>query len=216
MPPIAHPEAVTLWKDKSSTAWVASYDAYDDRVRALNDAKLAKLDAFVTRELPELVEGREPWHITRDEYVKIVDWKLTRGKNRPGLLNRAKELKDDTVREASTLAFAKARAAKSEAEMISALAPLTDLRGCGPATASAVMAIVDERFAFYSDEAFVVAIGSKASNYTLARYRDFLHAMTRKCEELNDKSNALTVSRLERALWSAASLSMAKKIVKKM
>ena len=197
-------------------AWIESYRGYDDHVHALNDTKLNTLDAFVTRDLPERIQGREPRYITRDEYVKIVDWKLTRGKNRPGLLNRAKELKDEVVREASTLAFTKARAAKNEAELISALAPLTDLRGCGPATASAVMALADERIPFFSDEAFVVAIGNKSSNYTLARYRDFLHALTRRCEELKDESNTLTPSRLERALWSAASLTMVKKMAQKM
>jgi len=211
MPPVVHPRAKALWETEDVQEWSKAFSAYDDNVRGRKSTKLTELDAFVTKEVPRRITERSPPHITGEEYVKIVEWKLTRGKNRPGLLNRAKELREDVVREASTKAFAAAREAKKENELVQALAPLTDLKGCGPATASAVMSLCDERYAFFSDEAFVVAIGNKSSNYTLARYRDFLHAISRKFEQLNDKTNTLTVSRLERALWSAASQSMTNK-----
>jgi hypothetical protein len=92
------------------------------------------------------------------------------------------------------------------------MAPFIALKGCGPATASILMAVGDERFPFFSDEALAVVIGNGANDkdrYSAARYNEFMKALNRKCDDLG--ANDLTPAKLESALWSAAALTIPKK-----
>jgi hypothetical protein len=210
MPPIAHPGAVELWKVKNDAKkWRAELSEYKTRLRALGKPKLEKLDDAIDG-LPEKInrDGR----LSKTDYVTVVEWKLTRGKTRPGLLKYAQGQTEEGVRKATEEAFALARKAKNDGDLITAMDPLLALKGIGPATAAAYMSFADERYPFFSDEALVVVIGlgvNDKDRYSLPRYRDFLKALERRCEELND--DELTPSKLEKALWSAAAKTMPRK-----
>ena len=229
MPPIAHRGAVDLWAVTSDPEpWRAALRSYARRVDGLNRGEaLTRLNEKIQTTLPRAIERRrarddegDPWwtrggYITKEEYVDVVSWKLGRGKTRPGLLNYAKALSEESVREASARAFAQASEMSgggSKKKLGDAMAPLIALRGCGPATASAVMALVDERFPFFSDEALVVVIGNgdrDSERYSLPRYKQFMAALQRRSDELG--APELTPSMLERALWSEAALTIPKK-----
>lgn len=61
--------------------WREALDAYEERLEALGNSKLVELDAFYRSELPEVVAERRPEaYITQEELMKIMDWKLSRGK----------------------------------------------------------------------------------------------------------------------------------------
>lgn len=61
--------------------WREAVDAYQERLEALGNEKLVELDAFYRVELPEVVAKRNPeGYITQAELVRIMDWKLSRGK----------------------------------------------------------------------------------------------------------------------------------------
>lgn len=61
--------------------WSAALAAYGERLEALGNPKLTGLDMFYRVELPKLLEGRQPdAYITREELIKIMNWKLSRGK----------------------------------------------------------------------------------------------------------------------------------------
>lgn len=61
--------------------WREALDAYEERLEALGNANLVEIDAFYRVELPKVVARRHPEvYITQDELVKIMDWKLSRGK----------------------------------------------------------------------------------------------------------------------------------------
>ena len=225
MPPVAHPNAVTLWKSTSVEAWRTAIEAYDARLDALNRGeRLKALDAFVRIELPRRVKSRAEKgggsrdsgaRLFKDEYVKVVDWKLSRGKFRPGLMKYARALDDDAIVRASKEAFALAHSKdgrKGKGDLVDAMNPLIALRGCGPATASAFMSCADDRFPFFSDEALAVVIGNGNNDkdrYSLPRYREFMKALQQRSDELGAED--LTASKLETALWSAAALTMPRK-----
>ena len=60
--------------------WKQSLDKYSERLRGTKNEKLISLDDFYREELPTVVTSREISHITREDLIKIMDWKLTRGK----------------------------------------------------------------------------------------------------------------------------------------
>ena len=77
---------------------------------------------------------------------------------------------------------------------------LCELKGIGPATASALLAHIDpQRFPFMSDEA-LEGCGMKRE-YTLATYLSFAEALSSKAEALGGEWNAETVGR---AMWARA------------
>lgn len=214
MPPIAHEGAVRLWKErKDAKVWREHLDAYEERLRALNRGeRFRQLDETLRSALPKKVAERG--HITAREYCDVVEWKLARGKHRPALMNYARALSEEAVQKASASAFE--RAAEAKTSVGDAMTPLIALKGCGPATASAIMMLADERYPFFSDEALCVVIGngkSDSERYSLPRYKEFMNALQRRCDELGAPD--LTPAKLERALWSAAALTIPKKVSKK-
>jgi hypothetical protein len=227
MPPIAHEGAIKLWNGGDREQWRAHAAAYDERLRALNlGERLSKLDAFVRKELPKTIAQRratsatsDDWgYIKKDEYVRVVEWKLARGKTRPGLMKYAQALSERDVESASREAYRLAHASEggkrnSKGKIADAMAPFIALKGCGPATASILMAVGDERFPFFSDEALAVVVGNGGNDrYSAARYHEFMKALHRKCDDLG--ADDLTPAKLESALWSAAALTMPKKMAK--
>ncbi|CAI5533187.1 unnamed protein product [Closterium sp. Naga37s-1] len=142
-------------------------------------------------------------YVSKEELVSVMEWKLTRGKWRPRLLDFIKQLDPTAVQTASSRAFAalapytlttpggseSASEARSEAgveaSLKAAVTELSSLKGVGAATASAVLAALAPQVApFMSDEAMVAALGD-SKDYSLRRYLVFAKAMREKASELN-------------------------------
>lgn len=149
-----------MW-DSSPSQWAKHLSAYPDSVKTRelseNKSDLISLDDFVWSELGAQVNSasRSPPHITSAEYVRIVRWKLKRGKWRPRLQSMADAVDNNEVVAASTKAFA----ALKKGNLRDALKPFTELKGCGPATASAILAAVDVQVPFMSDELLQEVMG---------------------------------------------------------
>ncbi|KAM7266432.1 hypothetical protein ACFE04_004329 [Oxalis oulophora] len=181
------------------TQWKDALDSYDTRIASLNKNDLVSLDDFYRNELPCLIRQRNPNpYITTTDLSKLMQWKLTRGKFRPRLLDFVKSLDDSLVKSASEKAF------QSLPDNLSkAVSELTVLKGVGPATASAVLAAYAPEIApFMSDEAMQAALGH-SKDYTLKQYLILADKLQTKAKELNSKGGAFSPSDVERALWSS-------------
>nr|CAN60405.1 hypothetical protein VITISV_034137 [Vitis vinifera] len=112
--------------------------------------KVARLRGFgkELEILPALIRQRNPNpYITTSELSKLMQWKLTRGKWRPRLLDFVSSLDEALVKSASQKAF------QSLPDISKAISELTVLKGVGPATASALLAAYAPDVApFMSDE----------------------------------------------------------------
>lgn len=179
--------------------WKEAINSYKSRIESLNKPNLISLDEFYRDELPSLLHQRNPNpFMTTSELSRLMQWKLTRGKWRPRLLDFVSSLDDSTVKSASQKAF------QSLPDVSKAISELTVLKGVGPATASAVLAAyAPETAPFMSDEAMEAALGS-SKDYSLKQYLLFVDRIQCKSKELSSKGDSFTPSDVERALWSSA------------
>ncbi|KAL7262375.1 hypothetical protein ACSBR1_000701 [Camellia fascicularis] len=136
------------FKSSDAQLWKESLSAYKFQIESLKKPNLVSLDHFYTTELPPLIHQRNPNpHITTSELSKLMQWKLTRGKWRPRLLDFVSSLDEALVKSVSQKAF------QSLPDISKAVSELTVLKGVGPATASAVLAAYAPDVApFMSDE----------------------------------------------------------------
>lgn len=182
---------VSLWKEALSS--------YTSRIESLNKPNLLSLDDFYRNHLPPAVLQRNPNpYITTAELSKLMQWKLTRGKWRPRLLDFVSALDESSVKSASQ------KALQALPDVSTAVSELTVLKGVGPATASAVLAAYAPDVApFMSDEVMEAALGS-SKDYSLKQYLLFVDKLQAKAKELSSEGESFTPSDVERALWSSA------------
>ena len=187
-----------LWRSDDVSAWHAALDGYDAAIAALPNAKLTGHDAWYREALPSLVHARAPMHVTHDEMVRITEWKMARGVWRaPNLVlvrNNPPGAVEAATSDASALLDVPAKA----------LAAVSALGGVGPATASAVLAVMaPERFPFFDEivtgqvTPHVEGMGKIA--WTAPYYRKYAAALVARADALSAGWHATMV---ERALWA--------------
>ncbi|GAA5825096.1 hypothetical protein JCM11251_006097 [Rhodosporidiobolus azoricus] len=177
------------------------------RAKASKSSKdLVELDEWYRGELRTLMAERRredkagEAFLTQVELGKLMRWKLARGKFRPRLEALALSNPDSLVRSTTSSA--------STAAPSSALPTLASLKGCGPATSSAVLALWHpETEPFMSDEAMENCEeyeqgkeGSRKKDYTVKAWKAYGEAMKRRAE----KEGWESMEELEKALWSWA------------
>lgn len=143
-----------MW-DAPISLWRQNWHRYNTVLGSKHD-ELPDLEQFVFSTLSSLATSRDEPHITRAEYVKLVSWKLKRGKARPFLQSYANALSENDVVFASNAAINDMQ----EDDPMLALKPLLKLRGCGPATASALLAALSPSYPFMSDELLATTLGT--------------------------------------------------------
>ena len=118
----------------------------------------------------------------RDELVQLIKWKGQRGKFRPALVRYAADMDDQALRDAVQAARSLLRKdtdAYIDVDTVEqALEPLLELRGVGPATASAILAAFDDRVPFMADS-LLEALHGGVRKYTKASYLDMFRQLQR-------------------------------------
>ncbi|XP_028332919.1 uncharacterized protein LOC114481989 isoform X2 [Gouania willdenowi] len=180
--------------------WLDLYwDVVEAKEKGKKAGKLLNLDKWYQEELPTLISSRADKHINQSELVKLMEWKLTRGKFRPRLQQLVASNSDDSVQKCSRQAFSVLP------DVQAAITELSLLKGVGPATASAVLAAgAPEQTAFMSDEAMEGVPGLKPIQYTAKHYALYLKHMMERTENLNkvDPQKGWTPHKLEMCLWA--------------
>ena len=187
-----------LWRSDDVSAWHTALDGYDAAIAALPNAKLTGHDAWYREALPSLVHARAPLHVTHEEMVRITEWKMARG------VWRAPNLVLVRNNPAGAVEAATSDAAALLDVPAKALAAVCELGGVGPATASAVLAVMaPERFPFFDEivtgqvAPHVEGMGKIA--WTAPYYRKYAAALVARADALAAGWHATMV---ERALWA--------------
>jgi hypothetical protein len=183
-----------LWDAVETRVWQSALDSYGAALALLPSHRLAEHDAWYREVLPALMASRSPMHVTHAEMVRITEWKMARGVWRAPNLALVRNNPDGAV-EAAT-----ARAATLLDVPGKALGAVCELGGVGPATASAVLAVMaPDRFPFFDEivAGQVPTLGAVA--WTAGYYRRYAAALIERAAALGAGWHA---SRVERALWA--------------
>lgn len=119
----------SLWNSNDEPHWRSVLNRYEEIIQKQGSERLPALDAWYRGELPDLLARRDPAHVTRDELVRITEWKMARGvwRARNRVLVRRNPPPD--VLQSSSKALAAVPDPKKP------IAELSRLGGVGPATA---------------------------------------------------------------------------------
>ncbi|KAL4809717.1 hypothetical protein BDV18DRAFT_157465 [Aspergillus unguis] len=145
-----------------------------DQENAITDAvqQFKELDNWRYDTLPGLLQKRQEdeeksCYLSREEVVRLMEWKLKHGVNRPMLLGMIRANTEQTVRSATGAAFSSPPSPplqgndKDPEDGFSALQASLEkltapLRGVGPATASLFLSVyAPKETPFYSDDVFL-------------------------------------------------------------
>jgi len=194
--------AAKLFKETNTELWTTALRHYGQAVVAkaetLSDKKkknnLIENDSWWIGRFPDTIQKRG--FVTKEEIVRVMEWKLSVGKWRP-LLNRLKQQNTpDSIETMSKEAFAHAK----KGSVKDAVKSLSKLSAVGPATASALLAAyMPERFAFMADETLEAILGKR--EYTLKAYLHYNEILQSRASELE-----ICVEDARRAMWACAFL----------
>ncbi|KAG0283109.1 hypothetical protein BGZ96_012530 [Linnemannia gamsii] len=194
-----------LFNNTDPKAWDSALALYPEAFKALaatkTDQSIIALDQWYQTDFPLILASRSPCYINHDEIVKLVAWKLKRGKYRPALAKMVAEHADSLVRRTSQQAF---EIIASKNDLKAAISKMSELKGVGPATASAILcAGAPDKVPFMADESVdsVPELGKIA--YTLAYYLKFATRVIDKATRLKTAGSAVNSPHLvELALWA--------------
>ncbi|CAG0896876.1 unnamed protein product [Cyprideis torosa] len=192
----------------------AQYDfalsLYNDALRLKAESKnkkpeeLKKLDRWYQHDLPKTLSkrGKTESFVNYDELVQCIKWKLARGKFRP----RLKELVQMNTPRVVLIETKKAfRCLFKKDDVNAAVQALCNLKGVGPAMASAILAAAaPDRIAFMADECLLAMPDNDGLDYTMKELMNFQEQIGGVANRLNetDPSKKWTPHKVELALWA--------------
>ncbi|KAH3688390.1 hypothetical protein WICPIJ_000633 [Wickerhamomyces pijperi] len=151
----------------------------------------------------------ESFQISKEELLKLIDWKLKKGKFRPTLRSLVNQNSEDTIvstiQQAFTLFLATQSQANGKSQYLDlvkqTITILVKLRGIGPATASLILSllnkITNKAPPFFSDEAAMLVLTTNAKlKYNLKEYLEYVDWFY----ELNGKFQ-FNNEELEQGVW---------------
>ncbi|KAF9308578.1 hypothetical protein BGZ91_007756 [Linnemannia elongata] len=193
-----------LFNSTDVAVWDSALALYPEAFKALaatkTDQSIIDLDKWYQTEFPAILASRSPCFINHDEIVKLVAWKLKRGKYRPALAKMVAEHADAVVRRTSREAFD----IISKNDLKAAISKMSELKGVGPATASAILcAGAPDKVPFMADESVDSVPGLGKIAYNLAYYLKFASKVIDKAAQLKKAGSKVDSPHLvELALWA--------------
>ncbi|XP_032086147.1 uncharacterized protein LOC116517360 [Thamnophis elegans] len=192
-----------LYACEDPASWEAVLTIYQDVIEAMGSKKkkLIALDQWYQEELPEILAGRKEKYLTKEELSKLMEWKLTRGKFRPRLQQLVAANPSEMVKEHTKKAF------RQLPDIEVAIKKLNELKGIGPATASAILAAgAPEIAAFMADEVMETLPGLGPLQYTLKYYLLYMDRIQNLVKKLNkgNTTETWTAHLVEKCLWTWA------------
>ncbi|EDV28232.1 hypothetical protein TrispH2_002343 [Trichoplax sp. H2] len=200
--------AAALYESDDLTQWTVALSRYEDVLKARFTATgnrkpradVVALDNWYQNQLPKAINKRKEKHILKSELVKLMEWKLSRGKFRPGLGQMIKKNEDKQVIDISKEAFSKLP------DRLAACNKLTELKAVGPATASAILcAACPESVPFMADESMAGVASLGMIKYDISYFNKYTQKIVDRAKKLNkaEESDNWNAHKVELALWAA-------------
>jgi hypothetical protein len=141
--------------------------------------KLIELEDIYFRKLVNTLQQRaaDPY-LTAIELQNLMEWKLARGKFRPGLLQKVSNNTNMIVEKVTREAF---KEINNWPVCLNVL--VKGLYGVGPATATAILSLLNPQIPFFSDEASKLILKTNSLKYNVKEILDFVAQMQNKCPQ---------------------------------
>merc|ERR1711976_685122 len=177
---------------------------YQDALQAKADSKnsksevLLKLDKWYQNELPKKIKSRgKEAHLTHEEIVQLIKWKLARGKFYPQLTNLVRINTPRAVQTESRKAFRKLP------NLEASITTLCGLKGVGTTLASAVLAAMAPDLApFMADELLLSMPEVEGIDYTMKEYMKLVEKTKECVDRLNAQGGDWNPHKVEMAVWT--------------
>jgi len=183
------------------------FSKYQEALQAKADSKnskseiLIKLDKWYQNELPKKIKSRgKEAHLTHEEIVQTIKWKLARGQFRPRLKDLIQMNTPRVVMQESKKAF---RALDKKKDLEAAVSALSNLKGVGPAMASAVLAAGAPEIApFMADELLMSMPEVEGIDYTMKEYMKLVEKTKECVDRLNAQGGSWNPHKVEMTVWT--------------
>jgi hypothetical protein len=205
---MASPVSADFFENGTNKQFEWVLDKYQETMQAKAEGKpgkaeaLLKLDKWYQNDLPKKIKSRgaKEAHVTHEELVQTIKWKLARGVFRPRLKDLIQMNTPRVVLQESKKAF---RAIFKRNDLEAAMGALSNLKGVGPAMASAVLAAgVPDLAPFMADECLLSMGDTEGIDYTMKEYMKLV-AKTQACvDRLNEQGGSWTPHKVELAVWT--------------
>ena len=199
--------SVALLRSDDPKEWTSFLDRYDEAIAAVSKRKklkpnqLVEYDRWIRNEFPQQFTDGSATALCPSDLERIMQWKLWRGKDRPMLMSLIKQNSQSTVRAVTGSSIDLA----TQSRWRDAVVKMSELRGIGPATASAILShLHPEGIVFMADEVIEATTGKKRE-YTMKAYDAVIASIVTKKKKLG---SMWTPEKIGRALWVAGILSM--------
>merc|ERR1719461_920162 len=177
---------------------------YDKALRLKAESKsskpenVIKLDKWYQNELPKKIKSRgKESHLTHEELVQLIKWKLARGKFYPQLTNL---VRINTPRAVQTESR---KAARKLPNLEAAITTLCGLKGVGTTLASAVLAAMAPDLApFMADELLLSMPEVEGIDYTMKEYMKLVEKTKECVDRLNAQGGDWNPHKVEMAVWT--------------
>eukprot|EP00559_Dactyliosolen_fragilissimus_P000828 CAMPEP_0184868264 /NCGR_PEP_ID=MMETSP0580-20130426/29763_1 /TAXON_ID=1118495 /ORGANISM="Dactyliosolen fragilissimus" /LENGTH=210 /DNA_ID=CAMNT_0027369043 /DNA_START=103 /DNA_END=732 /DNA_ORIENTATION=- len=170
-------QSSTYSSSQKLSLWSNIEAKYTEMLEEKGGKKLKEYDARL-QEIGEKLRNGKQSSITLDELFEVVNWKFLKGKPRHALMNYLRSNSDTLVKDCSERSFAPIGGhmndtiKQDDIRITNAMNALCELKGVGPATASAILGLIrPDLFAFMDDEV-IECLYEKKRGYTLKIYLD--------------------------------------------
>ena len=200
--------AIRLTRSREGRLWNRVEAQFKDILSSVEELETCNDDYEKLRRQLFGGEGEDALkdYLTKEELKTVIRWKFSVGKKRHALMKHLNSNSEKTVEEFSRRAIALARDIKfhedkenDDKDIKAAIEELTNLRGVGPASSSAILSMVrPDLFCYMYDE--IIDCFLPKRTYTLKVYLE----VNEQCRKIADSIEGWTTSRVARALWVAA------------
>lgn len=161
-----------------------------------------KLDKWYQNELPKKIKARgKEAHLIHEDLVQTIKWKLARGKFRPNLVNLIQMNTPRVVLTETKKAF---RNIFKKEDLNAGMSALCNLKGVGPAMASAILAAGAPHMApFMADECLLALPEAEGLDYTMKEYNRLVEHVNACVTRLNAiQPDTWTPHKVELTVWA--------------
>ena len=182
-------------------------EKYQEALRAKAESKkskpetILKLDKWFHNDLPKKIKSRgKDAYLTHEEIVQCMKWKLHHGVFRAKLKDLIQMNTPRVVMDLTRKAF---RAISKRDDLESAVNALSNLKGVGPAFASAVLAaFAPDRVPYMSDEVLLSMPDVEEVDFTMKEYNKMVDEIGKCISRLNSQGGNWTPHKVDMAVFS--------------